>query len=202
MEKCLKIENQYFALVNWYKASFQYKYIVLNRYERFQKMTFRNRTVICGGNGLINLTVPVEHGRNQKLPFGEIRISYRDNWQMNHWRGIVSCYGKSPFFDFYRDDLEKLLFLKHSFLFDLDMEILTWFKKVLKMPAEIRVDDNPVEYLKADIMTNKWLPKNFQDGPVMVKYTQVFEDRIGFQPNISILDLLFNTGPAAGKLLE
>jgi hypothetical protein len=32
-------------------------------------------------------------------------------------------------------------------------------------------------------------------------YTQVFADRWGFKPNLSILDLLFNTGPEAKNLL-
>jgi hypothetical protein len=35
-----------------------------------------------------------------------------------------------------------------------------------------------------------------------VKYGQVFEDRIGFQPNMSILDLLFCNGPASAGLLK
>ena len=195
------IENQYFPNVNWFKYSFQNKYIIIFKCESFKKMTFRNRTVICGANGLINLSVPIENGRDQKLPFNEIRISYRDNWQLNHWRGILSCYGKSPFFDFYRNDLENLLNQKHAFLFDLNLEILQWLKKVLKFPPEIQVVESLKGFEEADDLSNKWLPKNFQDGEVEVKYAQVFEDRIGFQPNVSILDLLFNTGPAARNYL-
>ena len=202
MKKFLIIENQYFPTVNWYKASFSRQYIILSRCERFQKMTFRNRTVICGANGLINLSVPVEQGRDQKLPFGEVRISYRDNWQMNHWRGIVSCYGKSPFFEFYRSDMEKLFSRRYTFLFDMNFEIIGWLNKMLQLPAQIQVEENFVENTDADNMTNNWLPKNFQARAPLVTYTQVFEDRIGFQTNVSIMDLLFNTGPAAGKLLQ
>ena len=202
---CLFIENQYFPIVNWFKYSFGKKYIVLPSCEMYQKMSFRNRTVICGSNGLIHLSVPIEKGRNQKLPFKEVKISYRENWQLNHWRSIVSCYGKSPFFSFYEYELQKFFTGKQVFLFDLNLEIVEWLKGVLKMPAEIVVDDGGLTArgdTKCDNMTNRWLPKNFQEGENEIKYVQVFEDRIGFQPNLSILDLLFNTGVEAGALLK
>ena len=35
-----------------------------------------------------------------------------------------------------------------------------------------------------------------------LKYTQVFEDKNGFIPNLSIIDLLFNEGPNALTLLK
>lgn len=194
------IENQYFPIVNWIKYSFQKKYIVLSACEAWQKMSFRNRTVICGANGLINLSVPVRQGRNQRTPFREVEISYHENWQLNHWRSIVSCYGKSPFFDYYRFELEKLFNERHIYLFGLNLAILEWLKKMLLFPAEIIVADSDKkgDYKQVvEDISNKWLPKNFQRDGEITRYAQVFEDRIGFQPNVSVLDLLFNTGPAA-----
>jgi hypothetical protein len=45
------------------------------------------------------------------------------------------------------------------------------------------------------------LPKNYsQWNPV--KYRQVFEERTGFLPNLSVLDLLFNVGKEGGELLR
>ena len=201
----LKIENQYFPLVNWFKYSCGSKYIILSSCEAYQKMSFRNRTVICGSNGLINLSVPIENGRNQKLPFKDVKISYQENWQLSHWRSIASCYGKSPFFYYYQDELQKLFYKKHSFLFDLNLNILDWLKVVIKLPAQIIIaEENPV--IPGDIeianMTNKWLPKNFQSDLAAIKYSQVFEDKIGFQPNVSILDMLFNTGVEISNLLS
>lgn len=206
VENTLIIENQYFPIFNWLKYSFSKKHIILSACESYQKMSFRNRMVICGSNGLINLSVPIEHGRNQRAAFKDIKVSYRDNWQSNHWRSIISCYNKSPFFDYYSHELENIFQKKHVFLFDLNLEALGWLKKVLHFPAEIMVvkEEKMADYqnIAADL-TNKWLPKNFQEQQkAVVKYAQVFEDRIGFQPNVSILDLLFNVGPSAAKFLQ
>lgn len=201
----LIIENQYFPVVNWCKYSFQKKYIILHASETYQKMSFRNRAVICGSNGLINLSVPIENGRNQKTAFKDIKIAYRDNWSSNHWRSIVSCYSKSPFFDYYSHGLQEILQQKHIYLFDLNLQALEWLKKVLRFPAEIIVvkEEKMAGHQNfAEDATNTWLPKNFQQDGNLIRYAQVFEDRIGFQPNVSILDLLFNMGPAAGKLLQ
>lgn len=199
------IDNQYFPVVNWFKYSFQKKYIILSSCEPYQKMTFRNRAVICGSNGLINLSVPIMQGRNLRVPFKEVRISYHENWQTNHWRGIVSCYNKSPFFDYYSGELEDFFQKQHTYLFDLNLEILNWLKKVIGFSSEIVTIDSydATEYKEvAENISNKWLPKNYQAGNDFVRYIQVFEDRIGFQPNVSILDLMFNTGPAAGSYLQ
>jgi hypothetical protein len=80
-----------------------------------------------------------------------------------------------------------------------------WLKNILKMPVEIIVDDGSLRAennLECDNMTNRWLPKSFREEGDAIKYVQVFEDRIGFQPNLSILDLLFNVGPGASALLN
>lgn len=204
-KKALKIENQYFPVVNWFKYSCQYKYVILSSCEEYQKMSFRNRTVICGSNGLINLSVPIENGRSQKAPFKDVKISYQENWQLSHWRSIASCYGKSPFFSYYKDELQKLFYKRHSFLFDLNLTILNWLKVVIKLPAQIVIaeeDSTIPDAIEIANMTNKWLPKNFQNDPDSIKYSQVFEDKIGFKPNVSILDMLFNTGVEISNLLS
>lgn len=170
-------------------------------------MSFRNRCIVAGSHGLINLSVPVENGRNQKAPFKDVRISYKDGWQKQQWVTLLSCYNKSAFFEFYRDGLEKLFTGKIEFLFDLDLEILQWLKGVLQFTAGIVVLDDPafLEH-RAEITDyrNRWLPKNY-DQPALntfaQRYYQVFEERIGFKQNLSILDLLFNEGPNARNLL-
>ena len=205
MNEYLIIENQYFPIVNWFKYSFRKKYIILDGCEAYKKMSFRNRTVVCGSNGLISLSVPIVSGRRQKTPFKDIRISYEEKWMINHWRTIFSCYGKSPFFDYYSTDLEKLLGERHLYLFDLNLAALEWLREVLRFPAEIIVADsiNIIDYKEiAEDNSDKWRPNNFQAGDILVKYPQVFEDRIGFQPNLGVLDLLFNMGPSAIDLLQ
>lgn len=198
------IENQYFGTVNWYKMLFQFSNIKIEQYESYQKMSFRNRCVIAGSNGLIHLSVPLEKGRSQNLLMKEVRISYSNNWQEQHWKSIVSCYGKSPFFEFYRDGLFELFQKRYVFLQELNLEMLDWVKKQLKWQGSISLTDSYIPVYGPEFLDyrDRIKPKFFQLVEPVVKYPQVFEDRIGFQPNLSILDLLFCCGPGGKSLLD
>ena len=98
----LIIESQSFYPVIFYKNSSQFSYILFDQYESYQKMSFRNRFMIAGANGIISLTVPLENGREQKRLMKDVRISNAHSWQKQHWKTIESCYNKSPWFEFYR----------------------------------------------------------------------------------------------------
>ena len=120
------IESQTFPCVDYIKKAIQYKYIRIEQFESFQKMSFRNRYIISGANGLSSLTIPVVGGREQKKLIKEIEVDYTTNWRTNHWRNIVSSYSKAPFFDYYKDDVQKLLFSNVKSLFVLNNQILIW----------------------------------------------------------------------------
>ncbi len=191
-------------MINWINISFQYSNIKIEQYETWQKMSFRNRMVLAGGNGLVNLSVPLEKGRGQRGLIKEVKISHHDNWQQQHWRTIESCYSRSPFFEFYRDGVRDLIFKKQDYLFDLNMDILLWLQKVLKNGSTVSLTETyQKEYLPPNRdLRNYFLPKNYREITGTIQYTQVFEDRIGFQPNLSILDCLFCCGPNAKSLLK
>ncbi len=200
----LLIENQYFGTVNYYKMLFENSYIQIDQYESFQKMSFRNRCIIPGSNGLIQLTVPVEKGRNQNTPIREVKIAYKENWVLQHCRSMEACFNRAPFFEFYKEELFGLLESRPVFLFDLNWAILQWVLKKLKEPIEIgfsQLEENTPSILIED-RRHSQLPKNYDQSTLPIKYTQVFEDRIGFKPNLSVLDLLCCTGPAAISYLK
>jgi len=198
------IEIQSFPSIIWYKNSFKSRYTNLLSCDAYKKMSFRNRYLIAGSNGLISLSIPVEQGRNQKTAMKDVRISYRQNWQKIHRISVLSCYNKSPFLDYYRDGLEKFYSGKWNFLFDWNMEIILWLNQVLGYQGEVRVWETISEVEKQSMtdFRDQFLPKHYMRADTKVVYPQVFEDRTGFQPNLSVIDLLFNTGPGAKSLLQ
>jgi hypothetical protein len=202
------IESQYFPTINWINILFLNKDIKIDLCETYQKMSFRNRCVVAGSNGLVHLSVPLQKGRSQRQPMKDVKISYSTDWQLQHWRTIESCYGRSPFFEFYRDWLEAFYKKQPVFLADMNLEILEWVRKQtgLEKSWEVldRETDHPIDPRAIDLR-GYFMPKNFQSPercPHPIVYTQVFEDRIGFQPNLSVLDLLCCTGPQARLLLQ
>ncbi|MBN9297478.1 MAG: WbqC family protein [Filimonas sp.] len=202
-EKILIIDNQYFPCINLIKKSIKFSHVKIESCDTFQKNSFRNRCVIAGSNGLINLSVPVEKGRDQKTPYREVKIS-QEKWQIQHWRTIVSCYQRAPFFEYYSNDIKQLIFSNVNYLFEINFNILLYINKLLKNKIQIeQTDDFIFSYDNSQFedARNTWKPTNFQQGEG-VRYFQVFEDRIGFQPNLSILDLLFCEGPNALHLLS
>lgn len=200
----LIIEYQYFGSVNYINTLFQFSNIEFEVCETFQKMSFRNRMVLAGSNGLVNLSVPLEKGRDQKQLLKDVRISYSLPWQQQHWRTIESCYNRSPFYEYYRDGLYALFQRRPVFLLDLNREIMNWLIRILKPTAVTGETKDFVAVYPTDITDhrNRWLPRNFQEGTAAIPYRQVFEDRIGFQKNLSILDLLCCEGPGARQLLS
>lgn len=198
------IEIQFFAPVDVFKILIKEKHIKIEQYERFKKMSFRNRCIILGANGLVSLTVPIEGGREQKALIRDVKIDNSEPWPRTHLRSLVSAYSKAPFFEYYFREIEVLLNSNEKFLFDLNLKIISFLIKSLKINATIELTSEcRLEYSNANDMRNKILPKNFQKDKEhwKPKYFQVFEDKWGFQPNLSILDLLFCEGPNAANLL-
>ena len=198
------VENQYFGCVDYYFNLFKFSNVLIEQYESWQKMSFRNRCVILGANGLIDLTVPLENGRDQKKTIKEVKIDNHALWQKQHWRSISSAYGKSPFFEFYKDWLEAFYEKRFVYLFDMNLEILFWVKACLKMKGEILLTDTFIKSYPENItdLRNRWLPKNYQMNENTILYDQVFKNKHAFKPNLSILDLLCCEGPNAKDILS
>ncbi len=196
-------ELQYFPPITFVSTLYKETYVYLDLYEQYRKMSFRNRCLITGAEGVISLSVPLKNGRSQLLPLHEVRISETEQWQSRHFKSICSAYNRSPFFEYYADELKTLYMKPVSSLAEWNLSCLDWLKKKLDWSAEIRFTTSSLPYRAEgwDDQRNFVVPKNYsQWNPV--KYRQVFEERVGFFPNLSVLDLLFNTGKQAGELLR
>jgi hypothetical protein len=200
----LLIENQYFGSVNYYKILFSFSHVEIEQYEYYQKMSFRNRCIVPGANGLIHLSVPLQDGRNQRQIMKDVRVAYRDNWVLQHCRTLEACYNRAPFFEYYREELFGLLEKRPTFLMDLDLSLLHWVLKKFKTDLRIECSETfrDIPETGTTDARSQILPKNYSEGESPVRYTQVFEDRIGFMPNMSILDLLFCAGPGGINLIK
>lgn len=200
MQTTLVIDNQYFPCISYLKMLCAYPLVQLEYYENYQKNSFRNRCIIAGSNGLINLSVPLVNGRDQKIPYRLLKIDYSQNWQMQQWRTITSCYRKAPFFEYYAHTVEALIFQQHTLLFEKNRSILEWLLKVFKLSVTLENTGTyiPVYPQNVTDARNSLQPKNYQQHAAnQSPYFQMFQDRIGFHPNISVLDLLFCAGPHA-----
>lgn len=170
--------------------------LLIEQCETFPKQTHRNRTVIVTANGLMTLSVPVVRTNGNHTLTREIAISYAERWNLIHWRAIESAYNASPFFLYYRDDIEKILMRRYDRLLDLNETILNFLSKKLKQSWRIEYTN---EYMNTENYSfdfrDKYSYKRPDGLPQLESFHQVFEDRMPFNPNVGILDLLFNLGP-------
>lgn len=200
------LSTAYFAPVRYFSKLAVYPEIYIEQHENFVKQTYRNRAVILGANGPISLIVPVEKGRGQKIKITDLRIAYDEDWQRNQWRTIFSAYSSSPFFEYYADDLEPFFRKKHNFLFDFNLKITQTLLELLEIDTELKFTDD-FEHIPEECLNfrEQISPKTHLIGEdrhfVAHPYTQVFSEKFGFVPDLSILDLLFNAGPSAHQVL-
>ena len=174
--------------------------IHIEQFDNYSKQSYRNRTQILSANGILNLSIPIKKNKSEKV-INSIEISYKEDWQKNHWRAITSAYKNSPYFDFFEEDLKVFYSNKYNLLIDYNLDQLKFIIKVLKQKKNIQLtkqyESNPESVIdlrtiihpKQSYLSDKLLPNKLDQS-----YYQTFENKISFTPNLSILDLLFNKG--------
>ena len=195
------LASTYFGPVQWYQKLNQSDCCLIERHDHFVKQTYRNRCVIATTSGLQVLTVPIERYEGAHCEMRDIRISDHGSWRHLHWNALQSAYGESPFFEFYADDLRPFFERRWEFLFDFNTAITRKMCELLDIHPQIAftevyasAEKEGVTDFRDAIRPKHPLP---DDGFRPRRYYQVYEQKHGFQPNLSILDLLFNEGPEA-----
>lgn len=202
MVRTALLQTTCFGPVQWYQKLYRYDRTLIEQHDSYQKQTYRNRYVIATANGLQTLTVPVEQqtdGREVK----DLRVSDHNQWRRVHWNALQSAYSESPFFEYYADDLRPLYEQRIDRLVDFNEEARQTVCRLLDIqpsvaytssyeaadaPASVSSDHEVLDDFRGVIHAKHPLPDaDFQP----CRYWQVFEQRHGFQPNLSILDLLF-----------
>ena len=162
-------------------------------FETYQKQSCRTRTNVMTANGIQTLTIPVIKTNGNHTLTKDIEISYKESWQQIHLRCLESAYRKSAYFDYYFPYFEKIYKQKFNTLIELNDFCLKTILKILKSKKEYSYTTDFEKITNEDdyrISLSKGTNK------IEIKpYYQVFADRHGFTPNLSIIDLLFNEGP-------
>ncbi|MGD9771861.1 MAG: WbqC family protein [Parabacteroides sp.] len=188
------ISTAYLGPVQQYSKMFHFPEVRIETSENYLKQSYRNRCIIAGANGLLPLSVPIVKPDTLKCLTKDIRISDHGNWRHLHWNAIVSAYNSTPFFEYYEDDFAPFYEKKYECLFDFNEELRMLICQLLDIQPQIQYTTS----CEADVENDfRWIsPKqDIADPSFLLKpYYQVFQDKHGFLPNLSIIDLLFNTG--------
>ena len=191
----------YFPNIAHFVAMVKAEQVTFEMDDNFLKQTYRNRAYIYAANGKLLLNIPVIHSQKNRQKYRDVKIANFTKWQDHHWKSLLSAYNTSPFFEFYKDELEPLFKIKTNTLLDFNLKCFEAVCDCLQLD---------IPYLKT-----KAYQKNIEDKidfrhlvnakteePQFEPYTQVFSLKHGFINNLSILDLLFNEGPNAINYLE
>jgi hypothetical protein len=194
----------YFGSIAQFAAIQATKAVLFELHDNYQKQTYRNRTYIYGANGKLLLNIPIKHGgTNGKQKYNEVLIENNFPWQKEHWKSLEAAYRTSPFFEFYADELYPLFHEKQTKLLDFNMECFQYISDCLQLETELSTTQLYQKIYGADIQDQRGLINAKQEAATKFpKYTQVFDEKHGFLPNLSILDLIFNEGPNALTYLE
>lgn len=192
----MHLSTAYFPPIHYFCKILQAKDIWIEQEEHFLKQSYRNRCIITSSNGRIPLTIPVKRA-NSGLPIKEVEIDYTEDWQQQHYRTLLTAYGSSPFFEFYIDDLKKVFNERIPLLWELNKKILNICCELLQIDKTITYTNKYESHVQEDFRLQIHPKKKFQkeDKTFAPKpYWQPFSETLGFQENLSILDLIFNMG--------
>lgn len=190
-----------FPPLPWWKQVMKTGIVVWDVAEHFEKMSFRNRYYIAAAHGKHCLSIPLTKGREQRTSMMDVIIADRESWQQQHWRTLFSAYNRSPYFEYYKDELETLFLRKHERLIDFNLATVHWAKKQLGIDIDEKITDHYQE-TDEDVWDIRNMKPRDLDILPFTAYNQVFADRNGFIPHLSILDLLFNEGNYATTYLR
>ena len=194
------LPSAYLPPINWFVNLMTGEPILIEQYENYQKQTIRNRCTIDSPNGPLNLTIPIDKSNfmEGKCLMKDVRISTHNDWQHQHWYALETSYFNSPFFEYLQDDFRPLYEKHWDFLMDFNDALIEKCCEMLDIQPNISRTSSYVGLQTTDYGQQTTDNRKLST----INYYQVFQQKHGFLPNISIIDLIFNMGNESPLLLN
>lgn len=192
---------------------------------QYSKNYFINRNKIRTPQGWTWLTVPViSHGKSDQL-IRDVETDGKIPWEHQHWKSISVSYAKAPYFKEYAGFFDEMYSTRWVYLNDVIKKTLTYLLQSLDIPtriilaSELDVTGKKNEYilnLCQNVGADEYLSgpdgRNYlnlpqwQEAGIEVlfheyqhpEYPQLYGT---FEPNMSVIDLLFNCGKSSKGIL-
>lgn len=198
-KKYVFLSTAYLAPVEYYVQLANVKNIIIEKHDNYVKQTYRNRCVIASANGLQILSIPILKSKSYKSRTQDICIDEYSNWRRLHWNTFIYAYNSSPFFQYYESVFRPFYEKKQKFLYDFNEKLRELICSLLSISPNIfytsiyrkNIGSNGLD------LREKIHPKQVPFVKNLKSYYQVYENKYGFQSNLSIVDLLFNVGTEA-----
>lgn len=192
--------SNFFPCIDYFALALKQEQICINLAGQYQKQSYQTRAYVLGPHKVERLNVPVKKHVNHET-IGNIRIDYSENWNLKAWKTIQNTYKNSPFFEYYEDYISKVFAKKYDSLVDINFDSLTICLKLLNQKRTI-CQEQFSYYENKDRFVSfnaKKREENSQEWTGLA-YQQVFGNN--FEPNLSILDLLFSKGTQSHEILD
>lgn len=215
------LSTAYFPPIEYFAVMANSRKVKIESGEMYQKQSYRTRCHINGANGLLVLTLPVlrsvlkdEGASSHKIPTAELKIDYSKPWLQQHKRALEAAYMSSPFFEYYMDDIYEILQSGEESLLSMNTALTRKVAELIGIDTPIELSGGEFIMPGDEILVQNGI-SDFRDAihpkrksdlldrlELNKPYWQVFTNKQGFVPNLTILDLLFNEGPNAISFLE
>jgi hypothetical protein len=191
---------------------------------QYTKNDWRNRNKIKTSAGVRWLTIPVFHGLSQTID--ETRVT-NNLWRKKHWATITQNYGKAPYFSLYKDIFGELYSRKDTLLSRINYSFITVINEMLGVRTKISLSTSypssgdktdrlvqicrqteATEYVSGPSARNYIAKEAFASENIRLTwfdyagYRQYPQRYPPFEHAVSIIDLIFNTGPEVAKYMK
>jgi len=193
MPSDLLLSTAYFPPAEYFSLIKNAANVFIEQEENYTRQTYRNRCRIPAANGILTLSVPVMKGTRVKAPVKDILIDNSKRWPQVHLRAMMSAYNRSPYYQYYYESIGKIILGNHKYLLDLNDELLyaclkiIGIDKCIEHTSQYESDSGKIEDFRYSRTQKR------TSGFILKPYIQVFKSN--FVDDLSIIDLIFNTGP-------